>query len=110
ITELEYEKACRGPGLPVENDFPWGTSSDVKRSRYYNNEGNLVFEGTLKEADLTDHNKELFGASYYWVMDLNKSLWERCVTIGNVNGRSFMGSHGDGILGGYHGNATNEDW
>ncbi|MEI6211353.1 MAG: hypothetical protein WCR06_06975 [bacterium] len=25
MTELEYEKACRGPVKPVANEFPWGT-------------------------------------------------------------------------------------
>ncbi len=48
--------------------------------------------------------------SYYWVMDLNGSVWERCITVGNEKGRSFLGTHGDGRLSGYYGNATNVDW
>ncbi|RLB68274.1 MAG: hypothetical protein DRH04_06960, partial [Deltaproteobacteria bacterium] len=47
------------------------------------------------------------------VMELSGNLWERCVTIGNVSGRAFLGTHGDGILeaaSGYEGNATNADW
>jgi formylglycine-generating enzyme required for sulfatase activity len=27
ITELEYEKACRGPRVPAANEFAWGTDS-----------------------------------------------------------------------------------
>ncbi|MEN3040097.1 MAG: SUMF1/EgtB/PvdO family nonheme iron enzyme [Bacteroidia bacterium] len=27
LTELEYEKACRGPIAPVPNEFAWGTTS-----------------------------------------------------------------------------------
>jgi len=27
ITELEYEKACRGTNIPVSNEFAWGTTS-----------------------------------------------------------------------------------
>jgi hypothetical protein len=46
----------------------------------------------------------------YWVMDLNSSMWERCVTAGNDRGRTFKRTHGDGRLAGYTGNATNEDW
>ena len=26
MTELEYEKACRGPVKPVANEYPWGTT------------------------------------------------------------------------------------
>lgn len=110
MTELEYEKACRGPIKPISNDFPWGNSSRSKISRYYNSEQELVFEKGLNESSLNDKNKELFGASYYWVMDLNKSLWERCISVGSENGRNFKGTHGDGQLGGYFGNATNLDW
>ena len=25
MTELEYEKVCRGPAAPTKNDYPWGT-------------------------------------------------------------------------------------
>ena len=111
MTELEYEKACRGPQKPaVSNGFPWGTNSKEKLSRYYDNNGDLVLQPPLKEKDINDTNLDLFGASYYWVMDLNTSLWERCVTTGNAKGRSFEGTHGDGRLQGYSGNATNVDW
>lgn len=70
----------------------------------------MVWEHGLDEKDINDTNLEMFGASFYWVLDLNSSLWERCVTIGNEKGRSFKGTHGDGRLAGYTGNATNEDW
>jgi formylglycine-generating enzyme required for sulfatase activity len=109
MTELEYEKACRGPKSAILYDFPWGTNTRKKVIRYRNGEG-LHFENLLNESMLSDQNLELFGASFYWVMDLNKSLWERCVTIGNKKGRSFEGSHGDGHLTGYYGNADNKDW
>jgi formylglycine-generating enzyme required for sulfatase activity len=33
MTELEYEKACRGPRLPVTNEFAWGTSG-IAQSEY----------------------------------------------------------------------------
>ncbi len=110
ITELEYEKACRGTGTPVENDFPWGTSNDDIISRFYDKEGNFIIQDPMKEGDLSDSTKDIIGASFYWVMDLNKGLWERCVTVGNDNGRSFKGTHGDGLLGGYYGTSTNLDW
>jgi formylglycine-generating enzyme required for sulfatase activity len=110
MTELEFEKACRGPFKPTVNEYPWGNNSREKVSRYYTNNGDLVMQHPLDEKDLNDSNLELFGASYYWVMDLNKSLWERCVSVGNPKGREFKGTHGDGMLAGYYGNATNADW
>ena len=61
------------------------------------------------ESQLTDDNLSYFGASHYWVMDLSGSLWERMVTIGHENGRSFEGSHGDGMLSDTA-TATNSDW
>jgi len=109
FTELEYEKACRGPRKPAAGDFPWGTNSREKVSRYYSEHGDLVFERGLDESMLSDTNLELFGASYYWVMDLSGSLWERVVSIGSEKGRSFIGTHGDGRIDG-EGNATNSDW
>lgn len=111
MTELEFEKACRGPEKPkYPNDYPWGTNNREKINRYYNSTNDLVNHPSLNESRLNDSNLEMFGASYYWVMDLNKSVWERCVSVGNEKGRSFAGTHGDGMPVGYYGNATNDDW
>jgi formylglycine-generating enzyme required for sulfatase activity len=111
MTEFEYEKACRGSVKPaVSNSFGWGTSSKEKLSRYYSTENNLGAEHPLQEKDLADTNLEFYGASYYWVLDLNSSLWERCVSAGSEKGRHFQGTHGDGRLSSYTGNATNADW
>ena len=60
------------------------------------------------ESQLDDSTRPVFGASYYWVMDLSGSVWEKVITIGNEIGRQFTGSHGDGILD--FGHATNADW
>lgn len=110
ITELEFEKACRGPLDPLPNEFPWNSSSKEKLLREVSKQNDeLVLLRGLTESDLTESNRDQFGASYYWVMDLAGSLWERCITIGDSTGRSFTGSHGDGLLSGY-GFANNKDW
>lgn len=109
LTELEFEKAARGPNNTDTWDYPWGRSSSELVSRYYNKQGDLVYEGNILEKDLNDNNLELYGASYYWVMDLGGSLWERVATIGSSKGRSFKGTQGDGVLDQF-GNATNPDW
>ena len=69
----------------------------------------LVTTGEADEARLTDTTRDVLGASYYWVMDLAGSVWERVVTFGHPRGRAFRGTHGDGRITEY-GDATNEDW
>ena len=109
MTELEFTKACRGPIEPVAGDFPWGTNSKVRLLRRMGNDDDLPQAGDADESRLTDATREMFGASYYWVMDLAGSVWEKTVTIGHPRGRAFRGTHGDGSLRLY-GIATNADW
>ncbi len=109
MTELEYEKACRGPQQPIPGEYPWNTNNKIKLQRIVNRDDELVWINGLKENDLNESNRDQFGASYYWVMDLAGSLWERCVTIGDSTGRAFRGTHGDGMLAPY-GFASNADW
>lgn len=109
MTELEFTKACRGPQTPLATQYPWGNASKAKVDRIVNQNDDLVFQNGWSEAQLEDKNREHFGASYYWVMDLAGSLWERVVSVGHPTGRAFEGSHGDGRIS-YYGYATNEDW
>ncbi len=108
ITELEYEKAARGPEKPIEAEFVWGTNNYDELERYINPESEAIFSNGINESDLNDANRPVYGASYYWVMDLSGSVWEKVITIGNPIGRAFKGTHGDGVLD--FGKATNEDW
>ena len=108
ITELEYEKAARGPATPIDAGFVWGTNTYDMLERYVNPDAELVLANQLDERGLTDEKRAVYGASYYWVMDLSGSLWEKVITIGNPIGRKFKGSNGDGKLD--FGHATNEDW
>lgn len=109
MTELEFTKACRGPQQPVEHEFPWGNSSKDQIARYVDSDGNVVFSNGVNEVQLNDETRGVFGASYYWVMDLPGSLWERVITIGDPIGRSFKGSHGDGQITSF-GFADVSDW
>ncbi|HUP89992.1 MAG TPA: SUMF1/EgtB/PvdO family nonheme iron enzyme, partial [Longimicrobiales bacterium] len=108
-TELEFTKAARGPVEPIANDFPWGTASKDRLLRRNAPNDELVQTGDADEAKLTDATRDVIGASYYWVMDLAGSVWEKVVTIGHPKGRAFLGTHGDGQLSGT-GMATNADW
>jgi formylglycine-generating enzyme required for sulfatase activity len=109
MTELEFTKAARGPVDPIPSDYPWGTSNKEKLARRLGPDDDLVSTGAADESTLTDETRDALGASYYWVMDLAGSVWERAVTIGHPRGRAFKGTHGDGSIRDY-GLATNEDW
>jgi formylglycine-generating enzyme required for sulfatase activity len=115
MTELEFEKACRGTLYPVANEYAWGTSSIVTYS-------NLLNAGTTNEvssaatANATtrtqnvlaptrvgmfakpDNTRIQSGATYYGILDMTGNLWERPVTVGNPTGRSYTGQHGDGTI------------
>jgi hypothetical protein len=109
MTEFEFTKAARGPDEPGRLQFPWGTDSRERLQRRMGADGDLITTGAADEAALTDATRDVLGASYYWVMDLAGSVWERVVSPGHPKGRAFLGTNGDGTLGSY-GIATNADW
>jgi formylglycine-generating enzyme required for sulfatase activity len=109
MTELEFEKASRGTAKPIPHEFAWGTASTDALKRVMQPNDDLAMTSSADEGMLSDDTRPSFGASYYWVLDLAGSVWERVVSIGHPVGRAFKGSHGDGRLTGY-GSATNEDW
>ncbi len=109
MTELEFEKACRGPLDPQPMEYPWNTSSRDNLKRQLDPLRALTFSDGFTEAHMTDANRDESGASYYGVLDLAGNVWERCITVGDSVGRAFTGSHGDGNLGA-QASATNADW
>ncbi|MEL7532773.1 MAG: SUMF1/EgtB/PvdO family nonheme iron enzyme [Bacteroidota bacterium] len=108
MTEFEYTKAARGPETPIAKAFVWGTDNYDDMARYVDTKGDLIMAMGYEESQLSDENRATFGASYYWIMDLSGSLWEKVITAGDSIGRSFQASHGDGRLS--FGEATNPDW
>ncbi|MDX1910559.1 MAG: SUMF1/EgtB/PvdO family nonheme iron enzyme [Saprospiraceae bacterium] len=109
MSELEFEKAARGTGRPLPHEYPWGTDNKNRLSRYVDTDDELKCAPGIEENQLNAQNRDVFGASPYWVMDLAGSLWERVVSVGHPAGRAFRGTHGDGRLEGY-GFASNDDW
>lgn len=149
LTELEYEKACRGSADAVASEYAWGTPDLGRVDTFDGAEGsgyeekvpktgvvnccfgggiapfaiaagqtvpdNPGFEGPVSIGlfENTQHEgiskRVNDGASCYGVMELCGNLWERCVTIGNKEGRRFTGIHGDGELGA-DGYADVRDW
>jgi formylglycine-generating enzyme required for sulfatase activity len=116
LTELEFEKACRGAQYPVADEYAWGstvaTPADNIVNEGANNEGtstsnaNAVFgdrnsvDGPIRVGAFATSatNREQSGASIYGIMELTGNVYERCVTVGNEAGRSYTGKHGNGLL------------
>ena len=128
MTELEYEKACRGTVYPVANEHAWGTTNLTQTSLSITNSGQANeaasntglglcnygqdwsgFPYRCGYASAESTSREQAGASYYGVLDLTGNIVEKCISVGNEAGRSFIGSHGDGTVD-VDGNATNTDW
>ena len=116
MTELEYEKACRGPLEPVAGEYAWGsvnstpisglTGKDGSGQEYYT-AGNAHWSGNggpsgpirvgiFARPGAT--SREAAGATYWGILDFCDNLRERTVTVGNATGRAFTGLHGDGTL------------
>lgn len=126
FTELEFEKACRGPNEAVYGEYAWGTtnitqattlssSATVSETVTQSGKGLCAYDmgitGPLRSgfAAKSGTSRLTSGAGYYGAMALSGNAPEQCVTLGNSTGRLFQGSHGDGVLSAA-GNATNSDW
>ncbi|SFD38391.1 SUMF1/EgtB/PvdO family nonheme iron enzyme [Algibacter pectinivorans] len=123
MTELEYEKSCRGPITPKADEFAWGNSNIADTA--YNivnisqpnelvtnpavNTGNAHYSSTngttsgpkrvgALAASALNKTREETGGSYYGIMELTGNLYERCITVGNPEGRAFTSVHGDGEI------------
>jgi formylglycine-generating enzyme required for sulfatase activity len=118
MTELEYEKACRGYNmLPVADEYAWGNTTIIRTSSV-NNPGTSAetpvsgnanyyvnFSTNLSRpvrngawANDTTTTREQTGGSYYGVMEMTSNQYEYAVTVGTVLGRGFVPNHGDGEL------------
>ncbi len=85
MTELEYEKACRGPLKPATNEYAWGTDR-------------IADKNTNMKNSAPGGGRITAGASYWGILGLSADPGERTVTVGNRFGRRFAGTHGDGKL------------
>ena len=114
MSELEFEKACRGPLAPVAEEYPWG-STFIKCTTSILNGGmitetpsntdanaifaeNAVIMGPVRAGFFEKKNgtKVQNGTSYYGIADLGGNLFERVVSVSNKDGVIFKGSMGDG--------------
>jgi formylglycine-generating enzyme required for sulfatase activity len=122
MTELEYEKACRGTAYPIPKEHAFG-------SIYAVNANTTLFDGTDREtvtetatdtsgivnhgasvatvylqgmlrcgfAADTANNRLKSGATYYGVMEMSGNVWEMVVNLSG-SGTVFIGNNGNGML------------
>ncbi len=115
MTELEFEKACRGSGQPaVAGEYAWGSTRIVAQTGFQGADGsgselatpadaNTLYNRTVlgpvrAGIQLGKATRELSGVSFYGVPDLSGNVVEMAVTAGTADGRRFTGNHGDGEL------------
>lgn len=127
ITEMEYEKTCRGTLQPVPDEFAWGTdtvtigaytlsnnggTSENISSNFNSSEGNAAHSLTIPingpvngplrvgifAGNPMNTGRITAGATYYGVMEMSGNLLEHFVSAGHPAGRLFTALHGDGIL------------
>ncbi len=116
MSELEYERAGRGPYNAVSGEYAWGSTTITQASSIsndglaaeraqsganaaYGNHGSV--QGPLRVGSFAYGvaSRQASGSGYYGAMELSGNLFERVVTVGNSSGRSFQGRyHGNGAL------------
>ncbi|MBN2747742.1 MAG: SUMF1/EgtB/PvdO family nonheme iron enzyme [Bacteroidales bacterium] len=126
MTELEFEKACRGNQTAQLGEYPWGSTligassisnpGEATETAYnagamvaFNN--SLGVQGPMRGGNFGQgvNTRAGVGAGYYGIMELAGNIVERCVTVGNANGREFTGNNGNGAVAA-NGNADVAYW
>lgn len=140
ITEMEYEKICRGPLPSMNNEYAWGTTNitfgtTIGSTPENGTEvftapananctgGNVTYtggdggQGPVRvgiHAKPASPSREASGASYYGVMDMSGNVWEKVVMVsapnGTVGSPTYDGTWGDGVLNWTTGEANQPTW
>lgn len=113
MSELEFEKACRGNIAPVSNEYVWGTTDITSATGIANpgevyespsNSANCIYwysgtTGPLRVGcmGMGTGTRIATGAGYYGMMELGGNVNERVVSASAGTG-NFTGNHGDGTL------------
>jgi hypothetical protein len=95
MSELEYEKACRGPLHPVAGEYAWGNSDASNTVAMSHTEIPLA---PYPEAICGKKARTKAGSTYWGIATMSGHLRDRVVNLGLAKGREFTGLCGDGEL------------
>jgi len=127
MTELEFEKACRGTLAAVPDEYAWGTTGITGAANITNGGTNCETSNTAGANAVGNFNANVqgpmrvgvfatggsarlqAGATYYGIMEMSGNVHERPVTVGNGSSRLFTGISGDGATSA-NGNANESAW
>lgn len=116
MTELEFEKACRGAAAPVAGEFAWGNTTTVGVTAKINpaceTASNVGAEGVCNWSDENadvgtmrvgflgtgSSTRTTIGAGYSGVLELSGNVFEQIVTLVS-DGPGYSGQLGDGVVG-----------
>ena len=117
MTEMEFEKVCRGPITPVvAGEYAWGVTAITQAQAFsLLNAGQGTEVSTASGPGLCAYGggngplrcgfaagsattRIQSGAAYYGVMDMSGNLMEQCVGGYNINYGTFNGLNGDGTI------------
>jgi hypothetical protein len=117
MTELEFEKICRGTLPSIASEYAWGTAtitaatgisnSGLSNESASNLGANANYGGTASNINGplrvgifagTNTTRSQAGATYYGAMEFSGNLWERVISMGAAEGRAYSGLHGDGEI------------
>jgi len=138
ITEMEYEKICRGPGASA-GEYAWGSTNITPGTTigitpengtevFTNPNANCTYSnvtytggdgdrGPVRvgiHAKVGSPSREASGAAYYGVLDMSGNVWEMVVMVsdpsGAVGAPTYDGKWGDGVLDWATGQANETNW
>jgi formylglycine-generating enzyme required for sulfatase activity len=113
MTELEFEKICRGTSLPIVGEYAWGNTAYTSATGFVNgglpnesvlNAGaNVCLTGTTGPLRVgifagTNTTRAQAGATFYGAMEYSGNIYERAISLSIAEGRLFTGIHGDGTI------------
>lgn len=123
MSELQYEKICRGPLQPVSGEFPWGTNlasnniylmtntgaanESISNPSGTANEGNSInlitdalIAGPVRNGIFATASSDRItsGGAFYGVMEMGGNMWERVISTATLKGRSYRGVNGTGQI------------
>jgi formylglycine-generating enzyme required for sulfatase activity len=134
MTELEYEKACRGTHPAINGEYVWGNTSlfnsiysiinygtateSISLISFGTGTGNALYQATMYNGPIRcgifaysspNHTRQETGSTYYGVMEMSGNVLEVAVSSGCNAGYTFTGLNGDGSLNS-SGDANTDFW